>query len=85
MISPSLAFFPSTRHSISGDPTTFGNLKPCNEITEALEKSLKSNNCNGYLPSTGTDEAKKAIADYCASNGENISVQVSKLANFLFS
>lgn len=61
----------------SGDPTTFGNLKPCNEITDALEKSLKSNSFNGYLPSTGTDEAKKAIADYCASNGENISYQVS--------
>jgi len=53
-----------------GDPTTFKNLNPCKEIIDAMEKSLKSNNYNGYLPSTGTDEAKKAIANYCAMNGE---------------
>ena len=55
------------------------------DATKLLPRSFTILLSFGYLPSTGTDEAKQAIADYCASNGENISVQVSKLrVNFLF-
>jgi len=40
-------FFPT------GDPTVFGNLKPCKEITSAVISSLVSMRHNGYAPSTG--------------------------------
>lgn len=36
-----------------GDPTVAGHLKPCEEVLQAVEKSLKSAKYNGYAPSTG--------------------------------
>jgi tyrosine aminotransferase len=38
---------------VSGDPTTFGNLKPPVEVIEAVQESLLSIRYNGYAPSTG--------------------------------
>jgi len=36
-----------------GDPTTFGNLKPPQEVFDAVKESLDSVKFNGYAPSTG--------------------------------
>ncbi|RWS06234.1 Tyrosine aminotransferase-like protein, partial [Dinothrombium tinctorium] len=49
-----------------GDPTTYGNLKPCDEIIEAMVESIKSNENNGYFPSTGAENSRKAVAEYCS-------------------
>lgn len=43
-------FFP---FFFAGDPTVFGNLKPAEEITEAVVTSIRSGKYNGYGPSTG--------------------------------
>ena len=37
----------------TGDPTTFGNLKPAKEVIDAIQESAGSFKCNGYVPSTG--------------------------------
>ncbi|UYV63897.1 TAT [Cordylochernes scorpioides] len=47
-----------------GDPTIFGNLKPCNEVVEALVDSARSYKHNGYTPSVGSLEAREAVAKY---------------------
>ena len=39
--------------TFSGDPTVFGNLRPCGEITQAVIDSVQSMDHNGYAPSTG--------------------------------
>ncbi|CAG0888146.1 unnamed protein product [Darwinula stevensoni] len=46
-----------------GDPTVFGNLGPCQEIIEAVLESVRSGSFNGYAPSTGYLEARRAVAD----------------------
>ncbi|RWS26003.1 Tyrosine aminotransferase-like protein [Leptotrombidium deliense] len=52
-----------------GDPTVYGNLKPCDEIIEAIVESVKSNEHNGYVASTGSEATRKAIAEYCSVVG----------------
>ncbi|ESN98752.1 hypothetical protein HELRODRAFT_185032 [Helobdella robusta] len=47
-----------------GDPTTFGNLPVCDEILQAVEKSLKCQLRNGYSPSMGYDDARDAVAKH---------------------
>lgn len=42
-------------YSFIGDPTVAGHLKPCEEILNSVEKSLKSFKYNGYAASTGKD------------------------------
>ncbi|XP_035212539.1 tyrosine aminotransferase-like [Stegodyphus dumicola] len=49
-----------------GDPTTFGNLQPCDEITSAVVESVTSMKYNGYAPSTGYHEARQAVAEYAS-------------------
>ncbi|KAG8196442.1 hypothetical protein JTE90_012267 [Oedothorax gibbosus] len=49
-----------------GDPTVAGHLKPCEEILNSVEKSLKSFKYNGYAASTGHLEAREAVAKYSA-------------------
>ncbi|GFW01858.1 tyrosine aminotransferase [Trichonephila clavipes] len=47
-----------------GDPTTFGNLQPCPEITSAIVESVTSAEYNGYAPSTGYRKSREAVAEY---------------------
>lgn len=50
-----------------GDPTVFGNLKPPEEVISAIVEAATSNSNNGYQPSTGSLEAKKAVAEYVST------------------
>lgn len=47
-----------------GDPTLFGNLQPCKEVTSAVIESVLTMQYNGYAPSTGYREAREAVARY---------------------
>lgn len=47
-----------------GDPTIFGNLKPCEEILESLDKANSSGKFYGYQTAAGMDAAREAVADY---------------------
>ncbi|GIY31821.1 tyrosine aminotransferase [Caerostris extrusa] len=49
-----------------GDPTTFGNLQPCPEITAAVIDSVTSLEFNGYAPSTGYRKAREAVVEYAS-------------------
>lgn len=49
-----------------GDPTIFGNLLPCDEMIDAMINSLQSQRNNGYFPAVGSEEARRAIAEYCS-------------------
>lgn len=49
---------------MSGDPTTFGNLQPANEILDAMKTVIDEKNFNGYAPSVGFIEAREAVAEY---------------------
>ena len=51
-----------------GDPCAHGLVPPA-ALTDAMHKSLDSNANNGYLPSTGHNEAKKAVANYASRPG----------------
>ncbi|XP_019539199.2 tyrosine aminotransferase-like [Aedes albopictus] len=53
-----------------GDPTTFGNLKPAPEIVDALRSVVQDGSHNGYGPSTGFPEARKAVAEYVSHQGD---------------
>ncbi|KAJ8679485.1 hypothetical protein QAD02_015272 [Eretmocerus hayati] len=55
-----------------GDPTTFGNLRPAREVIDALHESLESQLYNGYAPSTGFEEARRAVAEYSSSEYVNV-------------
>ncbi|GIY56316.1 tyrosine aminotransferase, partial [Caerostris darwini] len=48
------------------DPTTFGNLQPCPEITAAVIDSVTSLEFNGYAPSTGYRKAREAVVEYAS-------------------
>ena len=61
----------------AGDPTIFGNLTPCKEIIDAVQTSLKSMKCHGYIPSVGTRDARKAVARYSSINGVEVDDAVS--------
>ncbi|XP_077982246.1 tyrosine aminotransferase-like [Glandiceps talaboti] len=45
-----------------GDPTVFGNLKPAENIVDAVVHAVKTGSANGYGPSVGYLEAREAIA-----------------------
>ncbi|KAH9423029.1 hypothetical protein DERP_007621 [Dermatophagoides pteronyssinus] len=55
-----------------GDPTLFGNFKPCDEILDAMLTTVNSSKFNGYQPASGNEEARKAVAEYCSSYGMNV-------------
>lgn len=50
--------------SYPGDPTTFGNFNVSPFIVDAVRESLDSFKWNGYGPSAGHPDARKAVADY---------------------
>jgi tyrosine aminotransferase len=52
------------RFYFAGDPTTFGNLQPANEILDAMKRVIDEKNFNGYAPSVGFIEAREAVAQY---------------------
>lgn len=62
-----------------GDPTVFGNFKPCREITEAVAQAVLSDKCNGYQPSAGREDARQAVAEYCAAYGMTVEAKVGNL------
>lgn len=47
-----------------GDPTIFGNLKPCKEISESLQRVNLSGKYYGYQTAAGMEVARDAVADY---------------------
>jgi len=47
-----------------GDPTVFGNLKPAQNVIDAIAASVNSGKYNGYAPSTGYLESRQAVADH---------------------
>lgn len=55
-----------------GDPTIFGHLKPCEEIINSVEQSLRSFRYNGYAPSTGHMDSREAVARYSTKPGAPI-------------
>lgn len=46
-----------------GDPTVFGNLKGSKLINETLKQNIDSEKFNGYAPSIGYVQSRKAIAE----------------------
>ena len=61
----------------TGDPTVFGDFKPCEEIKNAIVESIETGLYHGYQPSVGREDARKAIAEYCAKFGMNVNEKVS--------
>jgi len=55
-----------------GDPTVFGNLLPAKEVVQALHTALDSQKCNGYGPSTGSVEARAAVAKHISVEGAEV-------------
>ena len=55
-----------------GDPTVYKNLNPAPEVVEAVRESLLSGLKNGYGPSTGFVEARKAVAEYVSTPGAEV-------------
>ncbi|UYV60753.1 TAT [Cordylochernes scorpioides] len=58
----------------TGDPTVFGNMRPCEEITEAVVDSVRSHKFDGYAPSTG----KPNILLLCEKNSTNVILHLDK-------
>lgn len=57
-------FFPT------GDPTTFGNLQPADEVLDAVKQAIDSGNYNGYAPAVGFLESREAVAEYSQHQGK---------------
>merc|ERR1719350_2427921 len=55
-----------------GDPTVFGNLLPAKEVVDAVHAALDSQKCNGYGPSTGSVEARAAVAKHISVPGGEV-------------
>lgn len=54
-----------------GDPTIFGNLKPCPEILDALQRANSCGRYYGYQTAAGMEAARESVADYhyrCTGN-----------------
>lgn len=47
-----------------GDPTIFGNLKPCAQIVDALNNAVRSGKFYGYQTASGMESARDAVASY---------------------
>ena len=47
-----------------GDPTVFGNFHSPEVLKNAIELNLRGERFNGYCPSTGRPEARKAVAAF---------------------
>ncbi|XP_060552086.1 tyrosine aminotransferase-like isoform X2 [Ruditapes philippinarum] len=55
-----------------GDPTVFGNLKVPEEVETSVIKSIKQHKYNGYGPSTGYEDARKAVAEYVSEETSQV-------------
>lgn len=65
-----------------GDPTIFGNLKPCKQILDALDKANLSGKYYGYQTAAGMETAREAVAKYQSKcTGTQVKKQVSHLAS----
>ncbi|XP_045767178.1 tyrosine aminotransferase [Maniola jurtina] len=53
-----------------GDPTTFGNLNPPEQVLQAIRESIELHKSRGYAPSKGHYEARVAVAKYSAHQGD---------------
>lgn len=61
-----------------GDPTIFGNLKPCKEILDALQKANSCGKYYGYQTAAGLETAREAVAEYhFRCTGNKVKRQVS--------
>lgn len=61
-----------------GDPTIFGNLKPCKEILDALQRANSCGKFYGYQMAAGMESAREAVAEYhFRSTGDKVKKQVS--------
>ena len=49
-----------------GDPTIYGNFNPPAVAKKAVHESVDSMKANGYGPSMGTPQSRKAVAEYMA-------------------
>lgn len=62
-----------------GDPTIFGNLKPCKEILDALQRANACGKHYGYQIAAGMESAREAVAEYhFKCTGNRVKVQVSR-------
>ncbi|XP_028037349.1 tyrosine aminotransferase [Bombyx mandarina] len=52
-----------------GDPTTFGNLNPPDQVLQAVRESIEWHTSRGYGPAKGHIEARQAVAEYSAHQG----------------
>ncbi|XP_045542086.1 tyrosine aminotransferase [Papilio machaon] len=52
-----------------GDPTTFGNLNPPEQVLQAVRESIELHTSRGYGPAKGHQEAREAVAEYSAHQG----------------
>lgn len=55
-----------------GDPTVHGNLHCPVVLEEAVKSLLSVGSANGYIPSSGSTAAKKAIAQYNSTPGYTV-------------
>ncbi|CAH0603045.1 unnamed protein product [Chrysodeixis includens] len=53
-----------------GDPTAFGNLKPSDNIIEAICDTVKLNSSRNYGPTNGHLDARQAVAEYSSHQGQ---------------
>lgn len=61
-----------------GDPTIFGNMKPCQEILDALQRANSCGKHYGYQKAAGMESAREAVAEYhYRCTGNRINPQVS--------
>lgn len=62
-----------------GDPTIFGNLKPCGQILDALQAANRCEKYYGYQTAAGMESAREAVADYHQKcTGNKVGSQVSR-------
>lgn len=53
-----------------GDPTTFGNLNPPEQVIQAVRESVELTTSRSYGPAKGHLEAREAVAEYSAHQGD---------------
>lgn len=54
---------------ISGDPTTFGNLNPPEQVLQSVRESIEWTKSRSYGPAVGHLDARQAVAEYSAHQG----------------
>lgn len=72
-----LSFF---NFHISGDPTLFGNFKPCQQIVDSMLETISTGKFNGYSPAAGRETARQAVADYCSNYGMDVCHKVGNIS-----